>query len=183
MPPRARVTRNDSVLVIGSSGAVGSAAVQLAKALGAKTVYGAARRDTADINLVSDPTLNSVTELTAGEGVNVVVDTVGNLELMNAAVPHLAPRGRYTWISAPRDGAPTTYSLNLLETYRKELEFIGCNSAAQTPGEVGSALEELRSLFEDGRLVAPDEGSLLKISLEESVGTYQTGKKLQVIVF
>jgi NADPH2:quinone reductase len=41
---RARVTEDDTVIVLGASGSVGSAAVQGAKLLGAKRVVGAARR-------------------------------------------------------------------------------------------------------------------------------------------
>jgi NADPH2:quinone reductase len=50
---RAKVTADDTVLVLGASGTVGSAALQGAKVLGARRVIGAARK-TADIPDVAD---------------------------------------------------------------------------------------------------------------------------------
>jgi NADPH2:quinone reductase len=66
---RARVGSDDTVLVLGASGTVGSAAVQGAKLLGAKRVVGAARR----------------TELVPGAA-DDVVELTGDYELPEATV-------------------------------------------------------------------------------------------------
>ncbi|KAF5861579.1 hypothetical protein ETB97_012829 [Aspergillus alliaceus] len=55
------------------------------------------------------------------KGVDVVVDTIGNLFLMNAAIEALALRGRYAWIASPRDGSSTRLDLNIFRAYRKEI--------------------------------------------------------------
>ncbi|CEO59972.1 hypothetical protein PMG11_04619 [Penicillium brasilianum] len=105
---RAQVKADDVVLVLGSSGAVGSAAVQMTKAMGCKKVLTAARRGDPkpDVSLASNATIEeTISALTDGKGVDVVIDTVGDLTLMATVVDQLALQGRYTWITAPRGNA------------------------------------------------------------------------------
>src|SRR5580692_7975383 len=83
----AEVSRNDTVLVIGASGGVGSAAVQIAKSRGAR-VIGAIRSDedsTRARENGADETINTGTQnlaeatraITNGAGATVVFDTSG----------------------------------------------------------------------------------------------------------
>jgi NADPH2:quinone reductase len=77
---RARLQPGETVLVLGATGAVGSAAVQIAKALGAGSVIAAARPDArlgrlgadAVVELDGDP--SAALQEAAGDGVDVVVD-------------------------------------------------------------------------------------------------------------
>lgn len=98
---RAGLRAGESVLVHGAGGGIGSAATQLATALGA-TVYAVAstpaksdlaRAAGAHEVLAADGFLETVKELTGGRGVDVVVDPVGG-DRFTDSVRALAPLGR-----------------------------------------------------------------------------------------
>lgn len=78
---KCRVKKGIVVLVLGANGAVGSAAVQLAKALDA-TVLSGMRNDSGDVNTASDPELSGIDALTGDKGVDIMIDTVGQPLLM-----------------------------------------------------------------------------------------------------
>ncbi|AIJ24652.1 zinc binding alcohol dehydrogenase [Amycolatopsis methanolica 239] len=99
---RAGLTAGETVLVLGSAGGVGSAAVQVATALGARVIAGVHRRGADEfvrglgsdgIVPLHDGWLDRVREVTSGRGVDVVVDPVGGA-LFDDAVRALAPEGR-----------------------------------------------------------------------------------------
>jgi NADPH2:quinone reductase len=77
---RARLQPGETVLVLGATGAVGSAAVQIAKALGAGRVIAAALRDErlerlgADAVVALDGDASAALKDAAGDGVDVIVD-------------------------------------------------------------------------------------------------------------
>lgn len=180
---RARAQTNDTVLVLGAKGSVGSAAVQIAKAMGCKRVLSAARGDDADVNLSSDPKLDTVWNLTEGKGIDIVVDTVGNLDLMKAAIHRLASRGRYTWIAAPRGGASTELNFDILQAYRKEIELIGCNTGNYSIEEVSADLNMLHGWFEKGVITARDDQSFKTVPLDEAIEKgYNASGKRQVVI-
>ena len=81
---RAYTTATDKVLVLGANGAVGSAAIQIARLMGCR-VFTAARSDAADVNLVKDPSLSNAMGLVEGSGFDVIVDAVGDVALMRSA--------------------------------------------------------------------------------------------------
>lgn len=100
---RARLAAGETVLVLGASGGVGLAAVELSKAMGATVIAAAssagkleiARRAGADhlINYGTDSLKDRVKELTGGKGVDVVYDPVGG-DLLEEAVRATAWEGR-----------------------------------------------------------------------------------------
>lgn len=176
----------DVVLVLGASGAVGSAACQLARSRGCR-VLAATRHDTADVNLAADPELKAAKSLTDGKGPDVVVDTIGSLALMNAALLCLAPCGRLAYISAPRKGS-TDFTFDLEQVYREEKVIIGCNSVLAELPETGIELKAMTAGFENGSLRAANEAELETIGIENAVDTYEImrngpGGKKFVIVF
>lgn len=182
MLKRARVGAGDRVLVVGSSGAVGSALVQIAKSLGCRTVLGAARRAEAEVNLLEDAALDGVKGLTGGKGVDVVLDTVGDLGLMTAAMKQLAKRGRYAWIAAPKGTPETSIQFDVFDAYRRELTLLGCNSASQDAQEVGEGIRELAKLLESGSIQPRKESTIKLTTLKDAVEAYKTGKVFEVIV-
>jgi NADPH2:quinone reductase len=99
---RGALRPGESVLVLGSAGGVGSAAVQIAKALGATVIAAVHRAGAtdyvaslgADVVLpLTDGWLQAVREHTGGVGVDIVVDPVGG-DVFDDAIRALAPEGR-----------------------------------------------------------------------------------------
>ncbi|KAF2157087.1 GroES-like protein [Myriangium duriaei CBS 260.36] len=179
---RAQVKAGESVLVIGASGSVGSAACQVAKQIGCK-VLTAARRDWADVNTATDPTLQKAKELTGGQGPDVVFEATGSTELMHAGLQILAPGGRLSFISAPRKGS-TDFTFDMKQLYREEKIIIGCNSVRSKISDTAKDLTLTTSAFEMGDLQAPTESSLEQIEIDHAVEAYQSGAaKKFVIVF
>ena len=98
---RAQLRKDETVLVHGAAGGVGTATLQVAKGYGARTIAvvsseekaKVARDAGADEAVLVDGFLASVKELTGGRGVDVVVDVVGG-DLMTDSLRSLAPLGR-----------------------------------------------------------------------------------------
>lgn len=112
---RARLRAGETVLVTGAAGGVGTAAVQLARAAGARvlaTATGAAHADAcrelgAEVVLdPADPGLpGRVRDLTAGRGVDVVVDVVGG-ELFDRLRRCVAFEGRLVTVGFTSGALP-----------------------------------------------------------------------------
>ncbi|MDT5011451.1 MAG: NADPH:quinone reductase [Mycobacterium sp.] len=111
---RGALRPEETVLVLGSAGGVGTAAVQIAKALGAKVI--AAVHRPAAIGYVStlgadavvpltDGWLQAVREMTDGKGVDIVVDPIGG-DVFDDAVRVLAPEGRLLVLGFAAGGIP-----------------------------------------------------------------------------
>ncbi len=98
---RAGLREGETVLVNGAAGGVGTAAIQVAKGLGARVVAltsteekaDFARAAGADEALLVDGFRDAVKGLTDGRGVDVLVDVVGG-DLMTDSLRSLAPLGR-----------------------------------------------------------------------------------------
>ncbi|MCC9305857.1 zinc-binding dehydrogenase [Kitasatospora sp. RB6PN24] len=100
----ARLRPGDTVLIHAAAGGIGSAAAQLARALGAKAVYGtvgsAAKAEYAarfgyDDLFGREGFTEAVLQATGGRGVDVVLDPVGGPTRL-ASLEALAPFGRVT---------------------------------------------------------------------------------------
>lgn len=180
----ASVKEDDTVLVLGATGAVGSAATQMARAMGCKRVLTAARRAESNPDVVlssRDPgkaLAERISALTDGKGVDVVIDTVGDLTLMSAAIEQLAPRGRLAWISAPRGDASKNLTFDVFRAYRKELSLLGCNSVASSIEETAGFLRSMNDWIDQGLLKAQDESDFEIVKLDDAaeVGYGRTGK-------
>ncbi|GAA2555033.1 NADPH:quinone oxidoreductase family protein [Winogradskya consettensis] len=98
---RGRLKPGDTVLVQGAAGGVGTAAVQLAAALGARVIavvsasdkIDTARAAGADEVVLANGFAEAVREKTAGRGVDIVVDPVGGDRFADS-LGSLAPEGR-----------------------------------------------------------------------------------------
>lgn len=101
---RAQLQEGETVLVLGASGGVGLAAVQLAKVMGAKVIAAASTAEklavcsqySADaiVNYSDDNWREQVKALTEGKGVDVVYDAVGG-HYAEPALRSMAWNGRY----------------------------------------------------------------------------------------
>ena len=101
---RGQLKAGETVLVLGAAGGVGTAAIQIAKAVGAKVIAAASTDEKCALCKAqgADATINYSTEnlrealktLTEGKGPDVVYDPVG-AELAEPAFRSIAWRGRY----------------------------------------------------------------------------------------
>lgn len=149
---RAALRAGETVLVLGSAGGVGTAAVQLAKALGAKVIAVVHRSGAEDFvaSLGADVVLpmvdgwpSAVREASGGRGVDVVVDPVGGTAF-DDAVRTLAPEARLLVIGFAAGGIPTIKVNRLLLRNAGVLgvgygEFIRSNPEAQADVTAGLA--------------------------------------------
>lgn len=119
---RANLQSGETVLVLGSAGGVGTAAIQVAKAMGARVVAVVHRPDALDFvaGIGADVVLpmtegwsKAVRAETGGRGVDVVVDPVGG-EPFDEAVRTLATEGRLLVIGFAAGGIPTVKANRLL---------------------------------------------------------------------
>ncbi|APA08886.1 hypothetical protein SS1G_02701 [Sclerotinia sclerotiorum 1980 UF-70] len=172
MLSRAHVKKGEIVLVTGANGAVGSAIVQLAKSMGCR-VLSATRSDNDDVNTATDPELKAVDSLTDGKGIDIVADTVGQPSLVKAAINKLARGGRLSFIAAPRGGADTGLTIDMLSFYRGEKSLVGCNTLVCGAEELAVQLKEMAEKFEKGLLKGAEEGSWTEIKLENGVEAYE----------
>jgi NADPH:quinone reductase len=99
---RAQLKVGETILIHGGAGGVGTVAIQVARAIGARVIttarrssHGLVRSLGADevIDRTSDDYVPAVVELTHGQGVDVVFDTIGGDTLARSALA-LADSGR-----------------------------------------------------------------------------------------
>jgi len=165
---RARIEAGDSVLVLGASGSVGNAAIQLAKAMGAGTVLagvsGLEKRDLvlaagADhvIDVAGSDIRDSVRELvyskTDGKGVDIVVDPLGG-DFFDAAIRALAWRGRLIVIGFAAGRIPTIKANYLL---LKNIEVSGLQVSdyrKHAPREMAHCFDDVFALYSSGKVKA-----------------------------
>ncbi len=146
----AEVKSEETVLVIGSQGAVGSAASQIAHWKGAH-VIGADRREDASINTTSPDWTKQVMARTGGRGVDIVIDTVGG-PMFEPGLQCLGMHGRQTAITST---GGSRVSFDLIEFYHKSARLIGVDSLKVSMREAGAILDELSRGFEEGALTPP----------------------------
>ena len=105
---RAQLKAGETVLVLGAAGGVGTAAIQVAKAMGARVIAAASSEEKCQLckSLGADETLNygqdtpsttlreRLKALTQGQGPDVVYDPVGG-DLAEPVLRSIAWRGRY----------------------------------------------------------------------------------------
>jgi len=151
----------ETILVLGAAGGVGTTAVEIANALGARVIAAAssdqkldfARAAGADetINYDSQNLKETVKELTNGKGVDVVYDPVGG-ELAEQAYRCLARHGRYLVIGFASGEIPK-FAVNI--ALLKEASIIGVwwgPWTARNPGLAAQNMSELTEMVAGGKL-------------------------------
>lgn len=112
---RAALRPGETVLVLGSAGGVGTAAIQIAKAMGARVIAAVNRESAVEFvrSLGPDAVVpltegwaQAVRDATDGRGVDMVVDPVGG-EVFDDAIRTLATDGRLLVIGFAAGGIPT----------------------------------------------------------------------------
>jgi NADPH:quinone reductase-like Zn-dependent oxidoreductase len=155
----AQLAAGETVLVIGATGGVGSAAIQIAKWQGAR-VLGTVRRESdralaqqsnPDIvlNLEQEELHDAVFAVTDGKGVNVIVDTVGG-SMVEPCLKSLSHQGRLVEISAP--AKERRISFDLIDFYHRESHLIGVDSRSLDATACAQILATLTPGFETNAL-------------------------------
>jgi len=158
---RARLKPGEWVLVTGASGGVGSAGVQLAKALGARVIAVGRTEDKRNFALEqgADHTIEfepegfkeRVMELTDGHGADVILESVGG-ELFRACMRAIAWEGRLVIIGFAAVEIPTVKAGHVLV---KNMDLIGVQSSdyrEREPESFREAQEELLGLLTHGKI-------------------------------
>jgi NADPH:quinone reductase-like Zn-dependent oxidoreductase len=151
----AGISQGETALIIGATGGVGSAAVQIGKSRGAEVIGGvrsdadiaAARALGADqgINTGMADFADAVRSATGGRGADVVFDTSGMM--FPQAVEAAAIGGRIPIISSPRDGKSIC---DLRRLYRNELRVLGVDTRKLDAVACAKLLAQISPGFESG---------------------------------
>jgi NADPH:quinone reductase len=152
---RAALQPGDTVLVLGSAGGVGTAAIQIAKALGANVIAMVHRSGAEEyvtslgadaVFPLTDGWAKRVREHTGGRGVDIVVDPVGG-SAFDDAVRVLAAEGRLLVLGfASGEGIPTVKVNRLL---MRNISVVGAglreflNSKPEVQAEIATGLATL----------------------------------------
>jgi len=153
----------ESLLVHGAAGGVGSLAVQIAKALGAKPVIGTAstaeRREfvkslgaDAAISYVEPGWTEQVRELTAGRGVDVLIESIGG-DVFEQNFDALATFGRYLLLGSTR-GPGEPFAPRRLMTKSQALIGFYLPVFYDRPELIGNALRFLADGLKTGQITS-----------------------------
>ena len=162
---RGRIAPGDNVLILGASGGVGLAAIQLAKAFGGKALAAIASKDKADLVReagadaivdLSVPDLHDnlrrqVFALTDNKGADIVLDMLGG-DIFDAAVRALAWCGRLVVIGFASGRIP---ALKMNYVLVKNIEVSGMQISdyrKRRPAEMQAAFAEIYALRAAGKL-------------------------------
>ena len=162
---RARAREGEVALILGASGGVGHAALQLAHAMGVRTLAGVARPEKA--GLVLDAGAEAVIDLSVtdlreelrrqvyaanqGRGADVILDPLGD-DFFDAAIRALAWRGRMVVIGFAAGRIPTIKANYLL---LKNIEVSGLQISdyrKQTPDIMQDCFTDIFSLYQAGKV-------------------------------
>jgi NADPH2:quinone reductase len=158
---RAALTAGETVLVLGAAGGVGTAAIQIAKAMGARVIAAASSDEKcalckeigadATINYSSADLREQLKSLTGGNGPDVVYDPVGG-DFSELAFRSIAWRGRYLVVGFAQGGIP---ALRLNLPLLKGASIVGViwgEFARREPKANAQGLAELLRWYAQGKI-------------------------------
>ena len=158
---RAQLKPGETVLVLGAAGGVGTSAIQVAKAVGARVIAAASTDEKCALckSIGADETINYSTEnlreaikaLTGGKGPDVIYDPVGG-EFAEPAFRSIAWRGRYLVIGFAAGPIPSLpFNLTLLKGASVVGVFWG-GFAKQEPKANAAMMAELAGWYAQGKI-------------------------------
>jgi NADPH2:quinone reductase len=165
---RGRLRAGETVLVLGATGAVGLAAIQLAKAFGARVVSGVSSMSKADVVTAAgahgvvdlsvenlrDGLREQVRALTNGRGADVVIDSLGD-RFFAAALRAMAWSGRLVVVGFAAGEIPSV-KVNYLMV--KNIEVSGLQVSdyrKRMPARMRECFEQIFALYEQGAVRPP----------------------------
>jgi len=168
---RGQVRTGETVLVHGAAGGVGTATLQVATGLGARTIGVVSTQEKRDVALAAgaDETVlvagfkDAVKELTGGRGVDVVLDVVGG-DAFTDSLRCLAELGRLLVVGfASGQGIPEV-KVNRLLLGNLDVRGVGWGGYAMTrPSYMHEQWEMLLPMIESG-VVAPPVGATYELA-------------------
>lgn len=158
---RGQLRAGETLLVLGAAGGVGTAAIQIAKAVGARVIAAASSKEKCDLCLkigadaVIDYSQENLREalkaLSGGRGPDVVYDPVGG-ELAEAAFRSIAWRGRYLVVGFAAGPIPALpFNLPLLKGASIVGVFWG-EFAKREPQANAAMMQELARWYGTGKV-------------------------------
>ena len=158
---RAQLKAGETVLVLGAAGGVGTSAIQIAKACGARVIAAASSADKcalcisigadASINYSSENLREAVKTLTNGKGPDVIYDPVGG-DYTEPAFRSIAWRGRYLVVGFAAGPIP---SLPLNLALLKGASIVGVfwgDFAKREAGANAAMMGELAQWYGQGKI-------------------------------
>jgi NADPH2:quinone reductase len=158
---RGAVQQGETVLVLGASGGIGLASIEIARALGARVIAGAGSDDKLaecvahgagdTINYATEDLRERIKTLTAGRGVDVVADPVGG-PYTEPALRSLAWRGRLLVVGFAAGEIPKI-PLNL--TLLKGCSIVGVfwgEFVRREPERFRATVAQLGAWYADGKI-------------------------------
>lgn len=158
---RVQLQPEETLLVLGAAGGVGSAAVELGKAMGARVIAAASNDDKlawaadlgadATVDYTNTDLREAIKELTDGRGVDVVYDPVGG-DFTEAALRSTAWNGRLAVVGFAAGDIPSI-PLNL--TLLKGVSIVGVfwgRSMSEEPALHRQNFGDLAVMIADGRI-------------------------------
>ena len=190
---RAALQAGETVLVLGAAGGVGTAAIQIAKAVGARVIAAASSDAKCALckQLGADATINystanlrdEIKALTGGKGPDVVYDPVGG-DLAEPVFRSIAWRGRYLVVGFAQGGIPALpWNLALLKGASIVGVFWG-DFARREPQANARMLAELAQWYAAGKVKPVIDQRLPMQELPQAfarMGTRQVQGKLVMI--
>lgn len=190
---RAALKPGETVLVLGAAGGVGTAAIQIAKAVGARVIAAASSAEKCALctELGADATIDygtanireEIKRLTDGKGPDVVYDPVGG-DLAEPVFRSIAWRGRYLVIGFAQGGIPALpWNLALLKGASIVGVFWG-DFARREPKANAAALAELARWYTEGKVKPVIDRRLPMQQLPEAyarMGSRQVRGKLVMV--
>jgi NADPH:quinone reductase len=158
---RGQLKAGEIVLVLGAAGGVGTSAIQIAKAVGARVIAAASTDEKCELckSIGADATINysrenlreAIKTLTDGKGPDVVYDPVGG-DLAEPALRSLAWRGRYLIIGFASGTIPAL-PLNLPLLKGTSLVGVFWGSFSKHEPKANAAMQaELARWYADGKI-------------------------------
>ncbi|MDX1448003.1 MAG: NADPH:quinone oxidoreductase family protein [Acidimicrobiia bacterium] len=158
---RVRLAADETLLVLGAAGGVGSAAIELAKTMGARVIAAASTPEKLEwasdlgademIDYSTTDLREAIKELTAGRGVDVVYDPVGG-EFTEPALRSTAWNGRLAVVGFAAGDIPSV-PLNL--PLLKGVSIVGVfwgRSVSEQPQLHRQNFADLAAMIADGRI-------------------------------
>jgi NADPH2:quinone reductase len=167
---KGKLKKNQTCLILGAAGGVGLAAVEIAKAYGAKTIAAAGSSEKCETCILhgADNTINYNHEVfrhslkkLSPEGVNLVIDMIGG-ETADDAIKNLTWEGKFVIIGFAGGKIPKIPANRLLLKSSSAIGLYWGQYAFINPSLIGDSFCKLMKMYEEKKL-NPKIGKIFKL--------------------